>query len=307
MWGMSFPIIKAIRSDFYCAPASEFTQSAAFVFLRFFLSFVLFSLWFWLWIKPGKVQRDEWIVGTLMGVLGGFGLLFQGDGLAYTTPGTSAFLTQMTCILVPVISLLQGKRKFSTLFSTALGLGFIGIYLISGFDLRTFSLGRGEAETLISASFFSLQILTLEAKRWQKALNLRSTWVMFFFFAVVNLPFFNLKHLCVGGMGASNPWMLLSFMAVLVTTCSLLPYILMNIWQPKITGTEATFIYSLEAIFTIFFNFLWIPLLFKFGGYNLELEIPSLKFSLGALLLIVANFFLFAESYRSAKKALWKT
>jgi drug/metabolite transporter (DMT)-like permease len=241
-------------------------------------------------------------MGAAIGTAGGFGLLFQGDGLAYTDPGTSAFLTQMTCILVPLISFLRGRRALSLAFNLAMLMGFGGLYLISGFDLDKFSVGRGEAETLIAALFFSVQILLLESKRWGHLVNIRSTWIMFLFFAL-----FNFKHFCVGGVGGASPWVLLFFIAVLVIFCSLLPYALMNLWQPKISGTEATFIYSLEAIFTIGFNFIWIPILFEVGGYKLDLEMPNLKFSLGALLLILANVFLFAEAALRAKKAAWKT
>lgn len=307
LWGMSFPIIKAVRSEFYCAPASEFTQSAAFVFFRFALSFVAFTIWMFVWKKNGKLSKKEFFMGAALGTVGGFGLLFQSDGLAFTDPGTSAFLTQMTCILVPFITFMRGRRKLSMAFNFAIILGLIGIYLISGLDISKLSLGRGEAETLISALFFTFQILLLESKRWGHLVTTGSTWIMFLFFALINLPFFNWSHFCVGGMAGASPWMLLFFIGVLVIFCSLLPYALMNFWQPKISGTEATFIYSLEALFTIGFNFIWIPILFEWGGYKLDLEIPSLRFSIGALLLILANVFLFAESYRRVKKASWKT
>lgn len=307
LWGMSFPIVKALRSEFYCAEASEFTQTAAFVFFRFILSFFAYSAWMLLWKKQGKLSRNEFFMGAAIGTAGGFGLLFQSDGLAFTDPGTSAFLTQMTCILVPMITLMRGRRRLSAAFNGALLLGFVGIYLISGLDLSKMSLGRGEAETLIAACFFTLQILLIESRRWGHLVTPHSTWVMFLFFALINLPFFNWAHLCVGGMSAANPWMLLFFVSVLVIFCSLLPYALMNLWQAKISGTEATFIYSLEALFTIGFNFIWIPILFQLGGYQLSLEIPTLRFSIGALLLILANVFLFAESYRRAKKVTWKT
>lgn len=303
LWGMSFPIIKALRTEFYCAPASEFTQSAAFVFFRFAMAFIAFSIWTFVWKKNGKLSKEEFFMGAFIGTVGGFGLLFQSDGLAFTDPGTSAFLTQMTCILVPLISFLRGRRKLSAAFNVAILLGFAGIYLISGLDISKLSLGRGEAETLISAGFFSFQILLLESKRWGHLVTTGSTWIMFLFFALINLPFFKWSDLCIGGMSAANPWMLLFFIGVLVVFCSLLPYALMNFWQPKISGTEATFIYSLEALFTIGFNFIWIPILFEWGGYKLDLEIPSLRFSIGALLLIMANVFLFAESYRRVKKA----
>src|SRR6187431_3103546 len=111
MWGMSFPIVKALRSEFYCDPgSSEITLSAAFVFVRFFLTFLIYSAWLWLWKKPGRLSRSEIYMGAGLGILGGLGVLLQGDGMAYTDPATSAFLTQLTCILVPIVALIRRRR-----------------------------------------------------------------------------------------------------------------------------------------------------------------------------------------------------
>jgi drug/metabolite transporter (DMT)-like permease len=303
LWGMSFPLVKALRSEFYCeSGASEFTQSAAFVFVRFFATFVIFTVFAYLWKKPGKLSRREIYMGTSLGLMGGMGLLFQGDGMAYTDPATSAFLTQLSCILVPVVALLRRRRVPSKPFYLAMTLGLFGLYMLSGFDIRTFTLGRGEAETIVASIFFSLQILLIESRRWATLINVRSTCLMFFFFGAVNLPFFKLNQLCLGGMSGASTLALISFMSVLVVFCSLMSFGLMNMWQPKISGTEATFIYSLEAVFAVFFNFLWIPLLLMFGKFSLELQIPSLEFSIGALLLVLANIFLFAEAKRLSKK-----
>jgi len=134
MWGMSFPIIKAIRSDFYCENSSEISKSASYVFLRFGIVFLIYFLWVFVWKKEGKLSRQEFLVGSVIGVMGGVGMLLQGDSLAYTDPGTCAFITQMGCIWVPLVAFLRGRRAITPFFTFALLCGFLGLFLLSGFD-----------------------------------------------------------------------------------------------------------------------------------------------------------------------------
>ena len=182
MWGMSFPIIKAIRSDFYCENSSEISKSASYVFLRFGIVFLIYFLWVFVWKKEGKLSRQEFLVGSVIGVMGGVGMLLQGDSLAYTDPGTCAFITQMGCIWVPLVAFLRGRRAITPFFTFALLCGFLGLFLLSGFDPSRFTLGRGEMETLLASLFFSVQIITLESRRWRDYINLKSTCLMFFYF-----------------------------------------------------------------------------------------------------------------------------
>lgn len=300
MWGMSFPLVKAIRGQFYCSSAAaELELSSSFVFLRFTFASLLFGigLYFFSKKKPVLQSYREIYIGLLLGLSGGLGILLQTDGLAYTDPGTSAFLTQLTCVLVPLVAVFQKKRKINFIFSIALLLGVGGVYLLSGFDFSQMKMGRGEAETLLAALMFTLQILLLESRRFQKHTTLFSTWTMFICFALVNLPFFKLSQLCVNPLEGQSVFLPPALLAIVVFFCSLLTFGLMNLWQAKISATEASFIYSLEAVFALCFNFLWIPLL-VFWGYTLSLEKPGLSFSLGALMLIAANFFLFYEALR---------
>ncbi len=300
MWGMSFPIVKAIRGQFYCAStATELELSSSFVFLRFSFASILFAIGFFFLCKKklSFKSNQEIYLGLLLGLTGGAGILLQTDGLAYTDPGTSAFLTQLTCVLVPLVAIFQKKRKINFIFSIALFLGIAGVYLLSGFDFYQMKMGRGEAETLLAALMFTLQILLLESKRFQKHTTLFCTFTMFICFALVNIPFFKFSQLCVNPLESQVVFLPPALLGVVVCFCSLLTFGLMNQWQAKISATEATFIYSLEAVFALCFNFLWIPLLI-FWGYPLTLDKPGLSFSLGALMLIAANFFLFYEALR---------
>jgi drug/metabolite transporter (DMT)-like permease len=304
-WGFSFPIVKILRSQFYSEPGvSLLEQSSAFVFLRFGVSAVLFLLiWFLATHNNYKSQnksfkkilfsKEEILLGLKLGILGGLGLLFQTDGMAYTEAGTSAFLTQMTCVAVPFLALLSGKKKMTWLLFWALACGLGGVYLLSGFEPKTFSLGRGEAETLLCACFFTAQIILLENSSASKDLNnLSLTFWMFLFFALVNLPFINLTHFSLPLLAPKESFLLF---ALLIFVSSLFPFYVMTKWQPKVSGTEATFIYSLESVFALILSAILLPFLLN-AGFEAQAEKMDLSFRVGAVLLIAANFLLYGES-----------
>lgn len=301
-WGLSFPLVKVLREQFYGGntQVSALEQSAAFVFLRFALSALIFLLFFYVDSKRRSrtkfssvlFSREELKLGAKLGLLGGLGLLFQTDGMAYTAPGTSAFLTQMTCVAVPFLALIGGKKKMSWMLFWALLSGLTGIYLLSGFEAATFTLGRGEAETLICACFFTAQIIALENSSSSSLNSLASTFWMFVFFALVNLPFINPSRFVVPALAPLESVFLL---LLLVFIASLFPFAVMTKWQPKVSGTEATFIYSLESIFALVLSLLLTPILLK-AGFASTGESITTGFAVGALLLIMANVLLYGES-----------
>src|SRR5204863_2199693 len=101
-----------------------------------------------------------------LGVFGGLGIVFQMDGLAHTSASTSAFLTQFYCLLIPMWVSWHGRTapRLAVIVSSVMVL--TGIAVLARFNWREFKMGRGEAETLVSALFFAGQILWLERPRY---------------------------------------------------------------------------------------------------------------------------------------------
>lgn len=250
-WGLSFPLVKAIAlAHSAVLPASGTWFITAYtVAPRFLLgSAVLFLV---LWPKLRTITRRELRQGALLGLAVGAGMLFQNDGLQFTSASTSAFLTQIYAIMIPVWIAWRSRRWPPVVVLLCGGLVLAGVAILGRFDFRTMHLGRGEAETLVSSVFFMMQIFLLERKEFAANRALPVTLAMF----VTEAVLFSLMALGTAPHPAdvlvpwtSGPW--LGFTGLLTLFCTLGAFILMNTWQPKITATEAGLIYCVEPVFT---------------------------------------------------------
>lgn len=151
-------------------------------------------------------------------------------------------------------------------------------------------IGRGEIETLLAAVLFTLQILTLENPKYQSNRGLPVTMVMFSGIALLFVPitWFVAPSFdaCIQA-GASIPS--LAIVVALALPCSVGAYLLMNIWQPKVSATEAGLIYSTEPVFTAAYV-LFIPtMLGVFIGTEYHNESFTLALGIGGGLIVLAN------------------
>ena len=114
----------------------------------------------------GRLARDGAGVEArvILGLFAAAGMLFQNDGLQFTSASTSAFLTQFYAILIPVWVTLRARRNPGALVWTCCGLVLAGVAILGRFNWSELRFGRGEWETLLSSLFFMGQILTLERK-----------------------------------------------------------------------------------------------------------------------------------------------
>lgn len=250
-WGLSFPLVKAIALAHQAVlPASgNWFITAYTVAPRFLLgSAVLLVV---LWPRLRTITRREMKQGALLGLAVGAGMLFQNDGLQFTSASTSAFLTQVYAIMIPAWIALRLRRWPPAIVLLCGGLVLVGVAILGRFDFRTMHLGRGEAETLLSSLFFMMQIFLLERKEFAMNRALPVTLAMF----VTEAVLFSVMALGTAPHPAdvlvpwtSAPW--LGFTGLLTLFCTLGAFILMNTWQPKITATEAGLIYCVEPVFT---------------------------------------------------------
>lgn len=105
-----------------------------------------------------RLCRKSTVTG---GILCGFFLciasLLQQTGLAYTTSGKAGFITAMYMLLVPIISLLIFRKRYSWLVWLSVLLGMTGMYFLC--ITKSFSLSHGDALVFLCAVFFSCHIL----------------------------------------------------------------------------------------------------------------------------------------------------
>ena len=163
-WGVSFPIIKAIAAltHVLVPDAGSWFLSAATVAPRFAIAtavVLLFNL------KGTFLTRAEAVQGAKIGAFGAMGSLLQTDGLQYTEASTSAFLTQMSAILIPTVLAIRHRRSPGLRVCAACLLVLAGVAILGHLSWDHLRLGRGEWETLLCSAFFVGQIISVEGGR----------------------------------------------------------------------------------------------------------------------------------------------
>ena len=289
-WGLSFPLAKAIMlTHQQVLPGSgRWFITAYTIAPRFFLATLV--LLFLLRKSIRTMTRLEIRQGVLIGLAAGGGMLFQNDGLQFTSASVSAFLTQFYAIMIPVYVAAKLRRWPTKAVLLSCGLVLAGVAILGRFDFRALRLGRGEIETLISSVFFMVQILLLENKAYSANRPLPLTLVMF----VVQAAIFGAMALGTAPRVAdllvpwrSTPW--LGFTVLLTVFCTLGSFTIMNRWQPAITATEAGLIYCVEPVFASIMA-LFLPLVFsQWAGLDYANESLTWHLICGGGLITLAN------------------
>lgn len=292
-WGLSFPTIKAlslIHAAVVPGSTSEFI-TAMLVAPRYVVAALV--MFFWQAPKLAKLTKPEMKQGLLLGLFMALGVLLQNDGLQFTSASTSAFLTQLYAILIPLWVALRRRTNPEMRVWMAGALVLAGVAILGHFDWRTLAFGRGEWETLLGSLFFAGQILSLERGEFSQNDAARVTLVMFVVEALVFsclaawvTPSFSAVTL----LFKSTAWVLLT--CVLTGVCSLGAINIMNHWQPKITAVEAGLIYCFEPIFGSLFA-LFTPWIYsRLSGIDYHNETATLSLLVGGGLITLANLLL---------------
>lgn len=292
-WGLSFPIVKALvplMGQLVPAGGNWFV-TAMMVAPRFLLATAVLLVVAGL--RRADFTRRELQQGVVLGVTAGLGMLFQNDGLQFTSASVSAFLTQFYAIMIPVVLAVRARRLPGAVIWICGALVIAGVGILAGFDFRTMHLGRGEIETLVSSVFFMGQIFALEDPRFAGNRVLPVTIGMFATEAVM----FTALALATAPQPAdflvpwtSGPW--LGLTGLLTLFCTLGAFLIMNRWQPCITATEAGLIYCMEPVFTALMA-LFLPALFsRWAGVDYGNESLTWHLLLGGGLITLANVLL---------------
>ncbi len=172
VWGSTFVVVR----DLVAPPRDE---PAFPPFLLLALRFAIASaiLLAVLWVRGHRMTPAAWQRGAVLGVLVFAGFASQTIGLQYTTSARSAFITNVSLLLVPVFAWVAGRARPGA--STAIGIlvSMGGLWFLEfPWDLRAptdpsvgstaeevmRSYYRGDLITLGCAVFFAIQILTTE-------------------------------------------------------------------------------------------------------------------------------------------------
>jgi drug/metabolite transporter (DMT)-like permease len=282
---VSFPLMKAfaLRSGLVAPGASDWFMSAL-VLLGRFLAAALVLLCF----ERKLPTRSELAQGLWIGGFAGVGHLLQMDGLSWTNASTSAFLTQGYVVVLPMLAAIEGRRRPERRVLLAVLLNLIGLAVLARFDPRTLTLGRGEGETLLAAVLFAGQIFSISRPRYAENESGPVTLVMFLTIGLGAAP------LAVATGRASDFDQLTSSLQIwilvglLAAVCTLLPFVLMNRYQRRVSSSEAGVIYGAEPVLASLLALFLPALLSPVAGarYANERLTPRLVF--GALLVTSA-------------------
>lgn len=189
-----------------------------------------------------KMDKSHLKAGGAMGVMLFLAYVFQTYGLANTTPGKNAFLTAVYCVLVPFfVWFSEGKRpdKFniSAAFMCLIGIGLVSLK-------EDFSMGIGDALTLVCGIFYALHIIVTAKGTWGHDviiltfLQLAVAGVLAFFSALVFEPF-----------PTKIPAGSVAGIAYLSIMCTAVCFFLQTYGQKHTNPSQAAVILSLESVF----------------------------------------------------------
>ena len=292
-WAVSFPVVKGmshIQAQLLPDSGNWFVTTMS-VGPRFLLAALCLFLW-----APRMIRgmtRPELHQGLLLGAANALGMLFQVDGLQFTSASTSAFLTQFSVIMIPVVVAFRWRRLPAPMVGLCATLVLAGVMILGRFDFRELHFGRGELETLLSSVFFMMQIFVLENPRFA---GNRVQPVSAVMFGLEGLLFAGLAFAVAPHLSdyfvpwTSGRWLITT--GILTVFCTLAAFMLMNRWQPHVTATEAGLIYCFESVFAALLALFLPALLSRAMGFDYPNELLTWQLLVGGGLITLANVLL---------------
>jgi drug/metabolite transporter (DMT)-like permease len=243
-WGLTFPLIKT---------STESLPPFSFIFLRFLIAGL--SLLTGAIVGGHSVlaargkRKGEWLAGTILGTLLLLGFGFQTVGMQSTSASNAGFITGLSVVLVPILSLGSGQ-KVGVHSWIGILLSLLGISLLSLTETLSFS--RGDLLVLVSAAAFALHIL-LVGRYSPRSDPLRLTLIQVFSGAGLSaVPAFLLERAAIPSGGLPyGVWASLLFCGVFATA---LAFWVQVTFQRDSTPVKTALIFSCEPVFAAVFS-----------------------------------------------------
>jgi drug/metabolite transporter (DMT)-like permease len=232
-WGSTFYLIKDLLDR---VPVLDFLA------LRFAIAAVALYL-----LAPralGRLSATARRNAVVLGVLYGLAQILQTAGLAHTPASVSGFITGMYVVCTPLLAALVLRTRITAMTWGAVALAAGGLAVLT---LNGFSMGYGEAITLVAAVLYALHIVGLGA--WAGA---REAMGMTLVQLVVITVICFVATVPDGFVLPSNlqDWFAVTYMAVVAGALALAG----QTWaQAHLPPTRAAIIMSMEPVFAAFF------------------------------------------------------
>ena len=290
LWAVSFPVMKALalaQQQLLPQDGSWFFTALSVVYRFAFAGLLLLPF---IARRLRTLRWREVEQGLVVGAFGGIGILFQMDGLTYTSASTSAFLTQGYCVFIPLWVALISRRWPSLKVFLSVAMVLAGVGVLAEINFRSFHLGRGEIETLLASLMFTGQILNLERARYAENRPVMMTFVAFIVMALIAAPvaLHTAPDTASWWRAYASP-AAAGLMAIVTVFCTLGAYIVMNLWQRRVSATEAGLIYCAEPVFASVMA-LFLPEIFsRWAHIGYANESLTLRLLIGGGLITAAN------------------
>ena len=307
LWGLSFPLLRGLElaQGARAGTIPPMALAAADMAVRFLVAaLILLPLY---GRELATLSRREWSQATGLAFFAGAGLFLQTLGLLWTDASVSAFLTQLYTLIVPLIVAFRDRRRPTLRTIGACLLVLVGAALLSPGLLAHFTLAVGETVIVLSAVFFSGQIVWVERPRY--AAN-RAGPVTVLMFGLMGI-FFAAAYPLLGGGPAAVPRLfatpgLAALMAATVLLCTVINFFIMNKWQRWVSATEAGLIYCLEPVIATALAAFLPALISTVAAVDYPNEPLSWNLALGGSLIVGATI-LVATQARSVIPAISST
>jgi drug/metabolite transporter (DMT)-like permease len=255
-WGSTFYLIKDLLDRI---PVLDFLA------VRFAIASVALLL-----LAPRALSRlsaRSRNTAVVLGVLYGLAQILQTAGLAHTPASVSGFITGMYVVCTPLLAaaILRTRITAMTWAAVALATAGLGVLTLDGF-----SVGYGEAITLVAAILYALHIVGLGARsnaREAMGMTIVQLMVITVLCFVVTVP--------DGIVVPSNArdWLSVFYMAVFAGALALAG----QTWaQAHLPPTRSAIIMTMEPVFAAFFAVL-------LGG-----ELITVRMAVGGLMVLAA-------------------
>jgi len=251
IWGATFPLVKNATNL-----AAGGVPTYWFLAVRFLMASLLLGALF----RRHLVGQPAatWRAGALLGAFVFAGYAFQTFGLAYTTSSKAAFITGLSVVIVPVLSVLWLRRPPAAGAWLGVGTALIGLALLSLNDDLVPT--RGDLLVLMGALGFGLHVTGVS--RFAGRHDPTALAVIQLGTAGVLAGAMHLVERGGAGPGVAGViwWGPPAHVAAAVAVCGLLAtaaaYLLQNLLQPYTTATHTALIFAAEPVWGAIFAYL---------------------------------------------------
>lgn len=208
-----------------------------------------------------KINKTLILGGILCGICLCLASTIQTQGMVYTSPGKSGFITALYMVFIPIVKLFMGEKP-RIMVAVAVIIAVAGMYLlcING----DFVINKGDVLTLICSLIFTAHILLIDYFS-PRVDGIKLACIQFLICGIIDLIYVALfEHPCMEPL--LNSWVSIGYSGIM--SCGV-AYTLQIIGQKYTDPTSASIIMSLESVFSALSTVVLVSLGWRLTGGTL--------------------------------------